>query len=252
MEASARVVVPGLRLGKLAPKYDSRTLRMARYVKPDLLAAPPVVNWATKMTLLWGMLGNDTLGDCTCAALGHMDQVWALNTGRSQDITDDVVCGKPNGLYWRTGTEDKGRNMLDVLKEVVRGGFAGDKYTAFASLDPRNHLMHRYVVWQFGGVYLGITLPVTAQNQAVWDYVPNANGNEPGSWGGHAVNVVAYDDAGITIVTWGAIKKLTWSFVDHYCDEAFAIISPDWFNSRGRDPNGFNMAALRADLAVIH
>ena len=36
----------------------------------------------------------------------------------------------------------------------------------------------------------------------------------PGSWGGHAVDVVGYDDAGLTVVSWGALLRASWDFWD--------------------------------------
>jgi len=46
-------------------------------------------------------------------------------------------------------------------------------------------------IWLFGGAYIGIQLPIRAQNQDVWD-VPSDLGLDdvPGSWGGHAVYLV--------------------------------------------------------------
>ena len=49
-------------------------------------------------------------------------------------------------------------------------------------------------IWLFGGAYIGVELPVTAQKQDVWDVPANPGPNdEPGSWGGHAVYLVGYD-----------------------------------------------------------
>ncbi|MGO8790269.1 MAG: hypothetical protein ACLQVL_23205 [Terriglobia bacterium] len=49
-------------------------------------------------------------------------------------------------------------------------------------------------IWLFGGAYIGVELPITAQNQDVWDVPANPGPNdEPGSWGGHAVYLVGYD-----------------------------------------------------------
>lgn len=49
-------------------------------------------------------------------------------------------------------------------------------------------------IWLFGGAYIGVELPITAQNQEIWD-VPQHPGpkDEPGSWGGHAIYLVGYD-----------------------------------------------------------
>jgi hypothetical protein len=49
-------------------------------------------------------------------------------------------------------------------------------------------------IWLFGGVYIGVELPIAAQTQDVWDVPANPGAeDEPGSWGGHAVYLVGYD-----------------------------------------------------------
>jgi len=64
------------------------------------------------------------------------------------------------------------------------------------------------------------------------------------------VDVVGYDAAGLTVVTWGAPKAMTWPFWDRYCDEAYCIISEDFLRD-GRSPAGFDVASLRHDLALV-
>ena len=39
---------------------------------------------------------------------------------------------------------------------------------------------------------------------------------------------------------------MTWGFWGTYCDEAHALLSPNW-----HAPAGFDMAALQADLAAV-
>jgi len=66
------------------------------------------------------------------------------------------------------------------------------------------------------------------------------------------VPVVAYDERGLTCVTWGTLKRMTWTFWDAYCDEAYAVLSKDWINqSSGQAPNRFDLAALQEDLNAI-
>ena len=72
----------------------------------------------------------------------------------------------------------------------------------------------------------------------------------PGSWGGHAVPVVAYDPRGLTVITWGKALRMTWGFWQAYCDEAYGILSPD-FLAKGKAPNGFDLATLKSDLAEL-
>ena len=42
--------------------------------------------------------------------------------------------------------------------------------------------------------------------------------------------VVAYDVRGLTVITWAEAKRMTWTFLDAYCDEAYAVLSADWIN----------------------
>lgn len=109
-------------------------------------------------------------------------------------------------------------------------------------------------IYLFGGLYTGFALPLSAQRQAVWD-VPagGAKGKgEPGSWGGHATSLVAYDARGLTCVTWGALQRMTWPFFKTYCDEAYAIVSQQFLSATTkRTPAGFDLATLRKDLALV-
>ncbi len=44
---------------------------------------------------------------------------------------------------------------------------------------------------------------------------------------------------------------MTWSFYRTYCDEAFAILSPDWLDKKNVSPAGFDLAALLRDLKEV-
>jgi len=43
---------------------------------------------------------------------------------------------------------------------------------------------------------------------------------------------------------------MTWSFWERYVDEAYCLLSDDFLNA-GRAPNGFDLAALKEDLALV-
>jgi hypothetical protein len=44
---------------------------------------------------------------------------------------------------------------------------------------------------------------------------------------------------------------MTWRFWNDYCEEAYAILSPDWVQPGKRAPSGFGLPALQADLALV-
>jgi hypothetical protein len=148
-------------------------------------------------------------------------------------------------------TGEEGAYELDVLKLWRRSGFGGHRIGAFAVVPAHDHRMVRTAAWLFGGLYVGVQLPLTARDQTIWDWTRSLVGEAaPGSWGGHAVDVVDYDEKQLVVVTWGNVKAMTWAFWDCYVDEVYCVLSQDFIEA-GRAPNGFDLEALRADLRQI-
>ena len=71
--------------------------------------------------------------------------------------------------------------------------------------------------------------------------------------GGHCVTVVGYTDAYLTVCTWGkSTQKMTYAFWNKYVEEAWALVSQDWWNAAtGKDPEGVDLAALGAQWAAL-
>jgi hypothetical protein len=246
-----------MRLGKRAPRVDARTLRLARYITPALPPAPAACDWGDKLTGLSMML-NDQLGDCTCAAMGHMVQAWTSDTGGEVVLADSVILDayeKACGYDPADPNSDQGGVELDVLNWWRRNGLGGHRIGAFAALDPANEEHVRQAVYLFGGAYIGVSLPLSAQNQDVWKVEISGKDGDPapGTWGGHAIPIVAYDESTLTCITWGEKKRMSWDWWRVYCDESYAILSQgDWEDGvTGKSPSGFEFAALQADLAAV-
>ena len=81
------------------------------------------------------------------------------------------------------------------------------------------------------------------QGKKTWDFV---RGAELGSWGGHAVWAVGYDDGGLWVVTWGILQYITWDGFMWACDEAHTPVSQDY-----RPQPGFDLAKLQACLPSL-
>ena len=90
-----------------------------------------------------------------------------------------------------------------------------------------------YCIYLLRGAYIGLSLPLSAQSQVggIWDVTSGPN-STPGSWGGHCVYVVAWNNTGPICITWGARQQMTWAFWDKYCDEAYGIVQDraSWLN----------------------
>jgi hypothetical protein len=146
---------------------------------------------------------------------------------------------------------EEGAYELDVLRYWRKTGIGGHRIGAYARVTVYDQRLVHTAAWLFGGLYIGLQLPLSAQTQPVWDWTGSLVGPaRPGSWGGHAVDVVRYDRNGVTVVTWGRLQEVTWSFWARYCDEVYCLISDD-FLTKGKAPNGFDLAALEADLALV-
>lgn len=247
-------------LGKKAPKHDPRTLRMASYLNPRKLAALPVAkSWTAKCRPVspeypFGMMRNDELGDCTCAAIGHQVQVWTANRGTQITIPDHFIVkaySEFTGYNPNDPATDQGGVELDVLNRWRQDGVNGHRIDGYVALEPHNDMHLRTSIFEFGGAYVGVSLPVTAQTQKVWSYVPNTADNQPGTWGGHAIVLVAYDAHYYWFISWGKLMRMTTAFAHRYIDEAYCPLSIDWYGEKRRAPSGFDLPALQADLAAL-
>jgi hypothetical protein len=201
------------------------------------------------------MFLNDQLGCCTCTSLAHAMQVWTANQGKEVQVNDSDVRTMYNAV---NGGHDDGAVMMDVLDRYRKVGFAGRRLGAYCAAefggpDPFREIKESIALT--GGVYLGVALPKSAQNQEIWDVPDNIprrqRGDwEPGSWGGHAIYAGAYAKGGLTAITWGQEKKITWKWLKYYGSEAYALISPEWVSRKKKAPNGIDLAELLADVQI--
>lgn len=248
----------GRALGKKPYVPNPRAFKAARYLTPASTAAPGTMNWSAAVTS-WPMFANDRVGDCTCAAAGHMVELWTA-TGQHDEasVTDTEVLAAYSAITGydpNNPSTDNGAQISDVLSYWHHSGIAGHQIGAYLELDITNHDQIRAAISLFGGVNVGLQLPAAAQNFTApqWPNPPQPPTGPwaPGSWGGHCVPLVDYTTDGPTAVSWGELYVMTWEFWDAYGEEAWAVVSTD-FLTAGKDPDGFDLAALNADLAALH
>lgn len=256
--AQAAIAGREVRLGKKPAQHKKKNLSLARYVKARALPqAPSHVHYGQKVIRAGGsfpMYANDRLGDCTLAAAGHMIETWSANaqglvTPAEQEIVSAYIPG--------TGNNDDGRYLNEVLDYWRTTGIGADKVYAYAEVDVKDQAEVEAALWLFGGLYLGVGLPISAQTQRVWhvDSAAPAASREPYSWGGHCVNGTGFAaTTGVYLVTWGQLTHMTWAFFRRYVDEAFAVISTDWLDKAGISPKlagALDLGLLSEDLRQI-
>src|ERR1019366_8718512 len=80
------------RLGRHARSYDNRVPHMSALLAGKTLPPIPASkDWTQGMPANLGMMMNDSLGDCTCAAVYHAKQVWTLNASKEDTQPDSSV-----------------------------------------------------------------------------------------------------------------------------------------------------------------
>jgi hypothetical protein len=246
------------KLGKLKPKYDKRTLLLAKYLLKELPAPPPSVDWSLKVASSLGAMlnaGDGAVGDCTIAAAGHIVQELTANAGNMIIIPDDAILAAyeaVSGFDPNNPDSDQGACALDVLNYWRQTGIGGHQIGAFVGLEPDNILHVQNAILLFEACYIGLALPLYAENQDVWSIppVPPTDGSDQ-PWGGHAVPIVGYDPQGLTVITWGVLKRMTYQFYQQFCDEAYAILSRDMLDSAGLSPAGLDLTMLQNDLSLV-
>ncbi len=248
-----------MKLGRLP--HDAATLARLPQAAPHLDAAAPgcpsVIDWSRDVALgAWGVFLNDQLGDCTCAAVAHAIILWSATASpvggapcrwpNSRDVLAlyEAVAGYVPG---RSET-DRGARCADVLAHWCQCGIgcdgAMDRLAAYAVIDPRNHAHVRTALWALGAVYAGVLLHEAQETEAVWSDLSSP------VMGGHCVLLVAADNDGLTCVTWGELRRMTWGWWDAAAEEAYALLSPNWL-AAGRAPQGFPAAALQAEMLAL-
>jgi len=245
-----------LKGSKLVHPIDPRTLNFANYIDHGALhEIPTKVDLTLKKKTPWRRMGNWTANDCTCAAAGHMIECWTANATREDIVlTREVmeVYIALSGFNPETHANDDGLYYHDVLKYWRKNGIGGHKIKAYTTVNHKDPKLVRAAIHLFGGGYVGFDLPETICHKQTWEVVSRelTGDSAIGSFGGHAVNVVGYDDDYVYCISWGKVKRMTWEFVDTYCYVFYAVISEDFFNA-GHSPRGLDLSTLEEDLLNI-
>jgi hypothetical protein len=224
---------------------------------------PPTVNWTTGMPANLGVMLNDTLGDCTCAAFYHAMQVWSFNSSGKMvtqpDPDVEELYEKACGYNPKVSGEGPGGNEQAVLTYILKTGAptglkgaTPQKIAAFVEVDPRQIDDVKRTIHDCGVAYIGFNVPesinpATMVPPAVWTYDPK----KAKIIGGHAVVLAGYDATGARVISWGQYYTMTWGFFTQFVDEVYAIADNDWFNSKGTSPGGLTMAELATQMQAL-
>lgn len=252
------------KLGRTRRTFDPRVPHMSALLAGQTLPPPPPsVDYTQGMPGDLGMMLNDRLGDCTCAAFYHALQVWTFNATPPMDTEPDndveelyeQACGyDPN-----TPGEGPGGNEQHLLTFILRTGAptgpdgAGrQKIAAFVEVDPRNTDDVKRTINDCGVAYIGFQVPQFLTPPGglppqVWD----VGGGDTSIVGGHAVVLAGYDAIGFRVISWGGYYTMTYAFFAQYVDEVYALADARWIAAKGTSPAGLSLADLEAQMKAL-
>jgi hypothetical protein len=255
-----------MKLGRLPRAFEPRIPHMSALLpgrKATLAPIPISIDYADVLPADLGVMCNNLVGDCTCAAAGHLRQIWTrYANGVESTMPDDAILrmyAEVSGFDGVPGdATDRGAVEQDVLTYWLNSGVPLDsngtqrnKLTAFVEIDPRNFDDLCRAIYECGGAYLGIQVPawlMAGAIPAVWD-----TGSDTSIEGGHAIAARGYDQTARTvkIVSWGTRYDITERFMQTYLDEAYALCDQDWIEKTGLSPLGMSLSALEAQMEAL-
>jgi len=261
------------RLGRLPRTYDPRVPHLSAILGGKKPAAPPPsVNYVKDMPQApkrFGMMLNDKLGDCTCAAFYHARQVWTFHSsGRTQTAPNadvELLYEEACGYNPKKGGEGPGGNEQHVLTyihkkgaPIGKDGAPVDKILGFVEVDPRVIDDVKRTIYNAGVAYIGFNVPANIMPSdgvppQVWTVAPGRQKIV----GGHAVVLAGYDAKGAILISWGQLYKMTWQFFTTYVDEVYSISDAAWSRSAFAKkkklmlPGGLSEAELRDQMRFL-
>src|SRR5581483_8711050 len=191
-------------------------VHLSRYLKRADIAPAPDCDYSPGALGLTNVLGNDTLGDCTCAGIGHMLEVVNAAAGNPIEIsTDQVIALYSAACGYKPGdaSTDQGGDEYSVLAYMCERGLDGSglhRLFGSVTVNATDWEEVRHAQHIFGVLYHGQEMPDSfispfpSAPGFVWDV-----GGDPDPNNGHCF--VSYGAKGdeLLIDTWGLLGRLT-------------------------------------------
>lgn len=252
-------------LGRLARTHDPRIPHMsAFFARRQPIQLPAAQDWTAGMPAELGLMLNDRLGDCTCAAFYHALQVWSFNATATLETQPDEVVEQ---LYVRAcgynpgeAGQGPGGNVQQVLTYVLKQGApvnptpdGVNRIHAFLEVDPRHTDDVKRTIMECGVAYVGFSVPdwlipqPPARPPALWDV---RSASDP-TVGEHAAIAAGYSEDGLRVISWGHYYTMTWRFLAQYADEMYAIASTAWIEKTGKTPGGLSLEELTEQMKAL-
>ena len=218
-----------LRTGRRTKRVDPQTLKFADVIRAGAKAPPAEYDVDKKYPEIGvrpiPMFLNNELGCCVISGRAHQTLRFEyIEQGGVIRISDSEI--RSQYLDESEG-EDNGLVVLDSLnswrKDGWRAGGRRYKIDVYAEIDKDDREQFKTAIYMKVGIGLGIFLPNNYNE--VFRSGQHWDGSLAGSTrNGHYVYATGYNADGLTFITWGERRFMTWDFVERNCDEGYAIV----------------------------
>ena len=194
-------------------KHGSEPATAPSLPTPTSLPVAPK-SW-TSPRIKWGMLGNDTYGDCVVAGILHA----IMAVGAFLKVVASFTTAQADDAYFAlTGGPDSGLDPPGVFEEWNSGTLPAPAQIfgeggPFVQIDPTNIQQMKNAIATFGWVGIWVNLQQAQEDQFSngqrWNYIPGSP-----TVGGHFVIFTGFDRFGVGpyTVSWAKGFRSTWSF----------------------------------------
>lgn len=236
------------KLGKQPAKKDIRVYKLSRYVK-GLPAAPANIDWSLALNSDWGDDGNTIWGNCFWAAVAHGIMCFSANAnGQITPSVSDVLkaYSLATGFDPKNPASDVGTLAKQGFLFMQTTGMKGQLFGPNQSVNVHDHGEVMSCLYYFGGLFIGLAnFPPSWEESKVWD-VDATPGDD-----GHEVFCPKADSKGLTVITWGEERLLTWPALDKFSDEMEVTVAPSWIAANNIAPNQVPKETLLTYLSDI-
>ncbi|MBV8815298.1 MAG: hypothetical protein JO271_12480 [Verrucomicrobia bacterium] len=258
---------PTYKFGRLPRAFDPKVPHLSALIAGKSQSPPPRFrHWGHHMPANLGVMLNNRLQNCTCAAFYHALQVWSFNTGERSaakmltpsDAEVEKLYQLACGYDPNQPGEGPGGRAQHVLKYLFNHGAPigqherRNRIVAYIEVDPRHLDDVKRAINDCGVVYIGFHVPGNLGPEVrhlpdVWD-VDSANRKIVG---GHAVVSPGYDEDTLDVISWGRFYRMTWDFFSRYVEEIYAIADKAWVESTRKTPGGLTLGELEEQMSAL-
>lgn len=220
-------------LGKLDYISDPRTLKLADFFATDLSVATyfdtdqyrrsfPQKSWSSDV------YGNSVLAVRANAQL-RLERIEQKRTIPLSEATVVALYKSLTGCKKPGDKNDTGLAYLPMMQQWKNTGWQigkrNYKISVYGELDPLDREQLMFGCYILTGIHFGFALPLAVKREKNWLYEGEKTPEwKAGSWGGYAAFGYAYNSRGFFIKAWDNDFFVSWEFIEHFCDEAWAVI----------------------------